>query len=94
MIGYNVLAYLTKDDEDRLNDQSARGTIAAMIDADRKNARLHGVGRGRDVSFATPAAAITTLSTGQGELQTRVKGLESEVAELKALLKSLTVARG
>ena len=93
MVGYQVLAYLTKEDTERLNDQSARGTIAAMIDADRKNARLHGVAAGREVSFAMPAE-FTGMAASQGAMETRLKGLEKEVAELKGLLKQAIAARG
>ena len=74
-----------QEDEDKLRDKAAKGQVAALIDADRRQARLHGGVKGREASFAS-ATQVTALSSGQSALEGRVKGLEKEIAELKALL--------
>jgi H+-transporting ATPase len=85
--GYWVLEYLTQGDTIRVKEQKARGEVAAMIDADRRQARLQGRGVGREISFAT----ATDLQAFKGEvnagLGAKVANLEKEVTELKALLK-------
>lgn len=86
---YSVLEYLFKDAA--LEAQVARGQISAMIDADRKNARLHG-GGGTELSFAMSGGAVAT-STTQSVMEGRLIGLEKEVAELKALLKAVVAAK-
>jgi hypothetical protein len=92
VIGYAILEYLTKADSERVAAQAARGQITAMMDADRKAARLHGVTGAKDVSFAT-AEELSGVTSSQSALEGRVKGLEKEIAELKALLKAVAVTK-
>lgn len=84
---YALLEYIFKDRA--LEAQVARGHISAMIDADRKTARLRGTG-GTEISFATDSRGATSGSTpAQGEVANRLASLEKEMAELKSLLKSI-----
>jgi H+-transporting ATPase len=60
VIAYAVLEYLTRVDEERVAQITARGNLAALIDQDTKAARARGVKTGGELSTELAAVSTTT----------------------------------
>jgi len=87
VLAYNVLEYLTRVDAERVKEVTARGAIAAMIDADTKSARSRGIGGAGAGSHMHMEAELTSVGGGAA-METRLKSLEGELSEVKALLRT------
>lgn len=81
-----MLESFSQDDMDRVNTQSNRGVITAMIDEDQRRARLRG---NKDVGKVGLNNAGFGPVDGKEvqELRDQVKRLEKDMAELKGLIK-------
>ena len=87
VLAYMVLEYLTRVDAERVKEVTARGAIAAMMDADAKSARSRGIGgagAGSGMHMETELAAVGSNAA----VETRLTSLEGEISEIKSLLRT------